>query len=67
MGLINQVSDKRKHKNMTQAELAEHVGVSRQTIIAIEKGNYVPSLELGLKICKVFNVSIDELFQLSHE
>lgn len=44
--------------------LAEHVGVTRQTIISIEKGNYTPSVLLALKLAKVFNVPVDKLFTL---
>jgi putative transcriptional regulator len=47
---------------MTQEELAQKVEVSRQTIIAIEKGNYSPSLELAFKIAKAFGVTIQEVF-----
>ena len=47
---------------MTQKELAQKAGVSRQTIIAIEGGNYNPSLELAFKIADVFDVSIIEVF-----
>jgi len=55
----------RAEKNMTQEELAERVGVTRQTIIAIEKSKYVPSLELAFKLCKVFNKKIEEVFHYS--
>jgi putative transcriptional regulator len=47
---------------MTQAELADLVGVTRQTIIAIEQGRYSPSLEMAFRIAKVFKVSLDEVF-----
>jgi len=47
---------------MTQQELADRVNVSRQTIVAIEKGNYSPSLELAFKLAEVFNLSLDEIF-----
>jgi putative transcriptional regulator len=50
---------------MTQQELAEKAGVSRQTIIAIEAGKYSPSLELAFRIADVFGVAIGEVF--SHE
>jgi len=49
--------------NMTQETLAEKVGVTRQTIIAIEKNKYVPSLELAFKIARVFNETIENVFQ----
>jgi putative transcriptional regulator len=48
---------------MTQADLAERVGVTRQTIIAIEQGRYSPSLEMAFQIAQVFNVPLDEVFQ----
>ena len=48
--------------DMTQKELADAVGVSRQTMNAIEKGDYNPTVKLCIKICKVLNKSLDELF-----
>ncbi|MDO6567237.1 helix-turn-helix transcriptional regulator [Alteromonas sp. 1_MG-2023] len=48
---------------MTQQELASKVGVTRQTIMAIEKGKYSPSLEVAFKIALVFNLPFDEVFQ----
>ena len=51
-----------EHGEMTQAELADHVGVTRQTIIAIEQGRYSPSLEMAFKIAHAFNVSLDDVF-----
>ena len=48
---------------MTQAELADRIGVTRQTIIAIEQGRYSPSLEMAFQIAGVFNVPLDDLFQ----
>jgi putative transcriptional regulator len=51
-----------ENNEMTQEELALKTGVTRQTIIAIEKGNYSPSLELAFKIALVFGVTIDEVF-----
>lgn len=49
--------------SMTQAELAEQVGVTRQTIIAIEQGRYSPSLEMAFQIAHVFHVPLDDVFQ----
>ena len=49
---------------MTQQELAERVGVTRQTIHAIEKGNYNPSVELALRLAKAFGTSVERLFEL---
>ncbi|QES51727.1 transcriptional regulator [Streptomyces venezuelae] len=51
------------HGEMTQAQLAEHIGVTRQTVIAIEKGRYSPSLEMAFQIARVFKVSLEEVFQ----
>jgi putative transcriptional regulator len=48
---------------MTQAELAERVGVTRQTIIAIEQGRYSPTLEMAFQIARAFGVPLDEVFQ----
>ena len=48
---------------MTQAELAEKIGVTRQTLIAIEQAKYSPTLELAFKIAKVFGVPLDAVFQ----
>ncbi len=47
---------------MTQQQLADAVGVSRQTIVAIEKGNYSPSLELAFRLAHIFNTPIQEVF-----
>lgn len=49
---------------MTQEELAKKVGVARQTIIAIEKGKYNPSVALAIKIARVFGISVEEVFTL---
>ena len=51
------------HGEMTQAQLAERIGVTRQTIIAIEQGRYSPSLEMAFQIARVFRVQLDEVFQ----
>lgn len=47
---------------MTQADLADRIGVTRQTVIAIEQGRYSPSLEVAFRIARVFGVSVDEVF-----
>jgi len=52
---------------MTQKDLAEQVGVTRQTIVAIEKAKYGPSLELAFLIAHVFDVPLEEVFQVSIE
>lgn len=50
------------HDEMTQQQLADKVGVTRQTIVAIEKGNYAPSLELAFRIAQVFDVPLEAVF-----
>jgi putative transcriptional regulator len=50
---------------MTQGELADHIGVTRQTLNAIEQGKYSPSLEVAFRIARVFGVPLDEVFQYS--
>lgn len=52
---------------MTQQDLAERVGVTRQTIVAIEKGNYSPSVALALRLAAVFGVKVEDIFQLEGE
>jgi putative transcriptional regulator len=51
------------HGEMTQAELAEKIGVTRQTVNAIEQGKYSPSLEAAFRIARVFGVPLEEVFQ----
>ncbi len=60
----NSIEPARKAKKFTQAELAERVQVTRQTIIAIEKGNYTPSIMLALKLAKAVDKKVEELFWL---
>jgi len=50
-------------QEMTQAELARRVGVTRQTVLAIEQGKYSPSLEVAFRIAAVFNVPLEQVFQ----
>ncbi|WP_410007762.1 helix-turn-helix transcriptional regulator [Planotetraspora sp. A-T 1434] len=51
------------HGEMTQADLADRIGVTRQTVIAIEQGRYSPSLEMAFQIARVFKVPLDDVFQ----
>lgn len=60
----NNVKVQRAIANITQAELAEKIGVSRQTINAIEAAKYVPSTVLALKIARLFGKSVNEIFEL---
>lgn len=64
MAMKNKVKQYRSDKGITQQALAEKVGVSRQSIIAIEGGKYVPSTVLGLKLAKEMGVAVEELFAL---
>lgn len=65
--ISNQVYELRTKAEVTQEELAEAVGVTRQTIIAVEKGNYTPSVLLALKIAKFFKESLEEIFNIKYE
>ena len=60
----NSIRVERAIKRMTQAQLAELIGVSRQTIVAIESEKYVPSTVLSLKIARVFDKRVDDMFEL---
>ena len=51
------------HGEMTQEELSRRAGCTRQTIIALEQGKYVPSLELAFRIARVFGVTLEEVFE----
>lgn len=63
----NNVSKFRNENNMTQEELADKIGVSRQTIIALEKGNYTPSILLALKISEFFKMPTEKIFKISYK
>lgn len=60
----NRIKIERAIHNMTQEDLAKAIGVSRQTINSIEKSRYIPSTLLALKISKLFEKSVNELFEL---
>ena len=60
----NNVKVQRAIANITQGQLAEKIGVSRQTINAIEAGKYVPSTVLALKIARLFDKSVNDIFEL---
>lgn len=55
------------HGRMTQADLAARIGVTRQTVIAIEQGRYSPSLEVAFQLAHVFGVPLEEVFQYPEE
>ena len=62
-GLRNSVRELRAEREMTQQELADAIGVTRQTVIAIELDKYSPSLETAFKIAMVFGVPLEQVFQ----
>ena len=65
--LINHLRRLRfENGEMTQEQIASRVGVTRQTIIAIESGKYAPSLPLAMKLAKVFDRAVEEVFELSN-
>ena len=63
----NRVKELRDARGWTQQQLADAVGVSRQSINSVERNRYVPSLELALQFGRVFEVSIDEIFKLGEK
>ncbi|MDH5475066.1 MAG: helix-turn-helix transcriptional regulator [Cyclobacteriaceae bacterium] len=63
----NTIKVERAKKDMTQEGLAEKIGVSRQTINSIEKGKYVPSTLLAIKMSDVFGVKVNDIFTLEEE
>jgi putative transcriptional regulator len=65
--LRNHLKQHRARLDLTQEELAERVGVRRQTILAVEKGHYAPSALLALLLARALGMSVDELFELEFE
>ncbi|MCR2783389.1 MULTISPECIES: helix-turn-helix transcriptional regulator [unclassified Microbacterium] len=65
--VTNDIRTLREAAGLTQAELARRVGVTRQTLIAIEQGKYSPTLELAFQIAHVFGRSLDDVFQYPEE
>lgn len=66
--IANQIRRLRfEHGEMTQAELAERIGMTRQTVAAIEAGKYSPSLEAAFRIAEVFGVPLDQVFQRTRD
>jgi len=63
----NTIKIERAKRNMTQQDLAEKIGVSRQTINSIESQKYIPSTVLALKISKIFDSKVDEIFELEED
>lgn len=62
---MNSVRHRRERAQLTQEELAQKAGVSRQTIIAMERGSYAPSVELALRLAAIFKVSVEDVFSLT--
>lgn len=60
----NNIKELRKNRKLRQEDLAEKIGVTRQTIIAIENDKYDPTLELAMKISEFFGVSVNDIFHL---
>lgn len=60
--IINKVREKRKEQHLTQEELASKVGVTRKTIVSLEKGSYIPSLLLAMDLASALNIKINQLF-----
>ena len=67
MKLVNNLSDLRKEKGINQTDLGRMVGVSRQTISLIERGDYNPSVMVALSLARVFDVSLEEIFNLEED
>ena len=67
MKLINHIKQHRARLDLTQQDLAERVGVRRQTILAVEKGKYVPSALLAFQIARELGMGVEELFELDSQ
>ncbi|MDL9979277.1 helix-turn-helix transcriptional regulator [Microbacterium sp. ASV49] len=65
--VTNSIRALRETAGLTQADLAGRVGVTRQTLIAIEAGRYSPTLELAFQLSRVFGVGLDDMFQYPEE
>ena len=65
MKMKNNIKELRKNKKLRQEDLAEELGVTRQTVIAIENNKYDPTLELAMKISEFFGLSVNDIFHLN--
>lgn len=65
--MFNHIKEERKMRKVSQSELADEVGVSRQTINSIERGRYQPSTVLSLKIARFFKLPVEAIFELEEE
>ena len=67
MPLLNRLKEYRSRLNLNQTELGKKAGVSRQTISLIERGDYSPSVALALKLARIFEVPVEEIFELEED
>ncbi|SEQ34727.1 DNA-binding transcriptional regulator, XRE-family HTH domain [Lachnospiraceae bacterium RM5] len=67
MALVTKIKEYREKNGLKQAELASLVNARRETIVHLENGKYNPSLKLAMDIAKVFNVTVEELFEFTEE
>lgn len=67
MKLTNQVRIYRQQQKWTQEQFAERIGVTRQTVISLEKGSYTPSLLLAMQIARAFDLPVEALFHLEED
>lgn len=65
--MINRIRVLRAERDWSQAEVADRLGVARQTIVALEAGKYAPSLPLAFKLCKLFGKSVEDIFDADSE
>lgn len=65
--MVNRVRERRVQAGMSQAALAAAVGVSRQTVISIENGRYLPSLPLAFRIARFFDMPVEKMFELEED
>ncbi|MGF0071243.1 helix-turn-helix transcriptional regulator [Streptococcus orisratti] len=65
--IVTNLKELRKAKKMSQQELAQLVGVRRETIVHLENNRYNPSLEMALKIAEIFQLPVEDIFQLNKE
>lgn len=65
--LANRLKERRAELGLTQAELAEKVGVTRKTVNTVENGVFVPSTILGLKLARALDMAVEELFSISRD
>lgn len=63
----NRLKEFRKRNNLSQEELADELGISRQSVIALEQGRYMPSLPLAVNLCQFFNAAFEEIFEFERE